>query len=117
AEVTILADETNAPVLVIPIQAVVGNVAMRSERKCFVLDDKNIPHERDIVVGLSNDKVVEVISGLEEGEKIVMNPRSLIPEKSDLKPGTPGPRRGAEFDDSGKKGGGKKGGGGNGKGG
>jgi multidrug efflux pump subunit AcrA (membrane-fusion protein) len=109
AEVTILADETTHPVLVIPIQAVVGNVSMKAERKCYVLDAKNIPHERDIVVGLSNDKLVEVVSGLEEGEKIVLNPRPLIPEKSDMKPGTPGTRRGAEFDDAGKKGGKKKG--------
>ncbi len=108
AEVTVLADETTHPVLVIPIQAVVGNVAMKAERKCYVLDAKNIPHERDIVVGMSNDKLVEVLSGLEEGDRIVMNPRPLISEKSDLKVGTPGTRRGAEFDDAGKKGGGKK---------
>ncbi len=87
AEVTILADETSHPVLVIPIQAVVGNVSMKAERKCFVLDAKNIPHERDIVVGLSNDKLVEVLSGLEEGDRVVLNPRPLIPEKSDMKAG------------------------------
>ncbi|HZZ78617.1 MAG TPA: hypothetical protein VFE62_08865 [Gemmataceae bacterium] len=115
AEVTILADETKEPVLVVPIQSVVGNVAMRAERKCYVLDGQGIAHERDIVVGLSNDKVVQVISGLEEGDRVVMNPRSLIPEKSDLKPGTPGSRRGAEFEDGGKKKGGfKKDGGGKG---
>jgi HlyD family secretion protein len=104
AEVTILADETPTPVLVIPIQSVVGNVTMKAERKCFVLDSRGIPHEREIKVGLSNDKLVEVLEGLEEGDKIVLNPRPLIPEKSDLKVGTPGTRRGAEFDDSGKKG-------------
>lgn len=107
AEVTILADETKEPVLVIPIQSVMGNVTMKADRKVFVLDDKNVPHERDIVVGLSSDKLVEVISGLEEGDRIVLNPRPLIPEKSDLKAGTPSSRRGAEFDD--KKGGKKKG--------
>lgn len=109
AEVTILADETKEKVLVVPIQSVVGNVTMRAERKCYVLDDKNIPHERDIVVGMSSDKLVQVISGLKEGDRVVLNPRQLIPEKSDLKVGTPGTRRGAEFDDAGKKGGKKKG--------
>jgi HlyD family secretion protein len=108
AEVTILADETPVPVLVIPIQSVVGNVTMKAERKCFVLDARGIPHERDIKVGLSNDKLVEVLEGLEEGEKIVLNPRPLIPEKSDMKVGTPGTRRGAEFDDAAKKKDGKK---------
>jgi len=103
AEVTITADETADEVLVIPIQAVVGNVSMHAERKCFVLDAKNIPHERDIKVGLSNDKLVEVISGLQEGDRIVLNPRPLLPEKSDMKPGTPGTRKGADSDDAGKK--------------
>jgi HlyD family secretion protein len=67
AEVTILADEASAPVLVIPIQAVVGNLSMGSKRKCFILDDNKIPQERDIEVGMSNDKLIEVRTGLEEG--------------------------------------------------
>lgn len=117
AEVTILADETKHPVLQIPIQAVVGNVTMGGDRKCFVIDDRGYPEERDIKVKRSSDKMVEVLSGLVEGEKVATNPRALLPEKSDLKPGTAGTRRGAEFDDGEKKfkkGGGK---GGEGKGG
>lgn len=99
AEVTITANETTEPVVVIPIQSVVGNVAMGASRKCYVLDANNFPLERDIVVGLSSDKLVEVKSGLKEGEKIVTNPGALIPEKSGLKPGVPGARRGAEVDE------------------
>jgi multidrug efflux pump subunit AcrA (membrane-fusion protein) len=109
AEVTITADETKEPVLIIPIQSVVGNVAMGASRKVYVLDAAGYTSERDIVVGLSSDKYVEVRSGLQEGERIVINPRSLIPEKSDMKPGTPGTRRGAEFDDADGKKGKKKG--------
>ena len=109
AEVTILADATPEAVLLIPIQSIIGNVAMGASRKCFVLDDQSIPQLRDIVVGKSNDKYVEIKSGLEEGEKVVLNPRPLIPEKSDMKPGIPGRGRGDEFEDGGKKGG-KKGG-------
>ncbi len=105
AEVTITADETHQPVLVIPIQSVVGNVSMGANRKVFVLDAGGYPVERDIIVGLSSDKLVEVKSGLEEGEKVVINPRSLLPEKSDMKPGTPTSRRGAD----GEEGDGKKG--------
>lgn len=110
AEVTILADETEQPVLIIPIQSVVGNVSKGANRKCFVLDQDGYARERNIVVGLSSDKFVEVVSGVAEGEKIVLNPRLLLPEKTDLKPGIPGARRGAEFDDDGgkKKGAGKK---------
>lgn len=99
AEVTILADATHEPVLVVPIQAIVGNVSMGAKRKCYVLDARGFAQERDIDIGLSNDKLVEIRSGLEEGDRIALNPRTLIPEKSDLKPGTPGTRRGAEFGD------------------
>ena len=111
AEVTILAEDIGE-VLVIPIQSVVGNVAMGDKRKCFVLDAQGYPQERDIEVGKSNDKHVEVKSGIKEGEIVVMNPRVLLPEKSDMKPATSSSRRGAEVDDgSGGGGGGSKKGG------
>jgi Cu(I)/Ag(I) efflux system membrane fusion protein len=110
AEVTILADEIKELVLVIPIQAVLGNVAMNEKRVCFVVDANGVPREREIIVGKSNDKLVEVKSGLEDGEKVALNPRPLLPEKSDLKPGTPTTRRGSEFEGGGEgKKGGKKG--------
>jgi hypothetical protein len=105
AEVTILAESINEPVLTIPIQSVVGSVAMEADRKCYVLDSKGIPQERDIKLGLSNDTMVQVLAGLEEGETVVLNPRALIPESSGMKTGTPGTRRGAEFGEGdGKKG-------------
>ena len=105
AEVTILADETKVPVLVMPIQAVVGNVAMGAERQCYVIDASGTPQKRKIKIGKSNDKLVEVESGLAEGDQVVLNPRGLLPENSDVKPSTPGGRRGADFDEgaSGKK--------------
>ncbi|MSQ93107.1 MAG: hypothetical protein EXR98_00970 [Gemmataceae bacterium] len=110
AEVTILANETDKPVLVIPIQSVVGNVSKGANRKCFVLDANGYPQEREIVIGLSSDKMAEVTSGIAEGEKVVLSPRSLLPDKTDLKPGIPGARRGAEVDDDGGKKGAGKGG-------
>jgi multidrug efflux pump subunit AcrA (membrane-fusion protein) len=107
AEVTILAAEAgNEPVLVIPIQSVLGNVAMGAKRKCFVLDERGIPKERDIEVGMSNDKLVELKGGLAEGEKVVLSPKSLVGEKSGLRAGTPTTRRGADIEDG--DGGGKK---------
>jgi hypothetical protein len=67
-------------VLTIPLQAVVGSVEMGNKRKCYVMT----PHgaeEREVTLGLSNDKMVEVKDGLEEGEEVVVNPRSLMSEK------------------------------------
>src|SRR6185312_14954829 len=113
AEVSVLAAEAADKVLVVPIQSVLGNVAMGAKRKVFVLDETGIAHERDIVVGMSNDKLVEVKDGLALNDKVVLSPKSLLNEKSNLHPGTPGGRRGAAFDEDGKDGkkkGGKKGG-------
>jgi len=113
AEVTILADETGAPVLTVPIQSVVGAISMGANRKVYVLDAKKLPQQRDIVVGMSNDQMVEVKSGLEEGDKVVLNPRPLLGEKNEMRPGTPGKQRGVDGEGATeKKGGGKKKGGG-----
>src|SRR5262249_38024421 len=90
SEVTIFADESTGDVLVIPIQSVVGNIKMGQKRKCFVIDADGQPQERDIVVGMNNDKVVEVSDGLKEGEKIVINPIPLlVGENAGLKAGVP----------------------------
>jgi hypothetical protein len=118
AEVTITADETSEPVLIVPIQAVLGNLAMGEKRKCYVLDANNYPHLRDIVVGKSSDKFAEIKEGLQQGDRVALNTTPLTPERSGLKPGTPSTRRGAEAEDGeGKKGGKKKDGKGAGKGG
>jgi HlyD family secretion protein len=110
AQVTILADATKKPVLVMPIQAVVGSVASGAERFCYVLDSDRVPQKRKITVGMSNDKMVEIKTGVEEGDiktgveegdEVVLNPRGLLPEKSEMKPGVPGPRRGPESEEGG----------------
>jgi multidrug efflux pump subunit AcrA (membrane-fusion protein) len=100
AEVSITAEESTEPVLTIPIQSVVGSIAMGAARKCYVLED-GPPRERDIKVGRSNDRSVEVLEGLAEGEKVVLNPRPLLGEKSGMKVGTPQSRRGGDSDDAG----------------
>jgi multidrug efflux pump subunit AcrA (membrane-fusion protein) len=87
AEVTIYADESSEPVLVVPIQAVVGTISMGAKRKCFVLGRDGQPEMRDIVVGMSNERLVEVKSGLNENEHVVLNPQPLLKDDSELKPG------------------------------
>ena len=43
AEVTIIADESKTPVLTIPIQSVLGSIAMGAERKTYILDAEGQP--------------------------------------------------------------------------
>lgn len=89
AEVTIFADESEEPVLVVPVQAVLGTITMGAERKCFVVDARKQTELRDIVVGMSNERLVEIKSGLHEGDQVVLNPQPLLKEDSELKAGKP----------------------------
>jgi multidrug efflux pump subunit AcrA (membrane-fusion protein) len=98
AEVTIFADETPEPVLVLPVQAVLGTISMGAQRKCFVIGRNGQPEMRNIVVGISNERLVEVKpwddatqTGLKEGEQVVLNPAPLVKDESDLRPGKPRP--------------------------
>jgi len=105
AEVTIYAEESSEPVLVVPVQSVVGTISMGAERKCFVVGPDGQPQLRDIVVGMSNERVVEVKSGLKEGERVVQNPQPLLDAKSEMRPG----RGRAHGDEEGEKAGGEGG--------
>ena len=44
---------------------------------CFVLTDKGV-QERAVTTGLANEQVVEIRSGLAEGERILFSPRTLL---------------------------------------
>jgi multidrug resistance efflux pump len=118
AEVTILAKKSPEPVLVVPIQSVVGTIAAGQNRQVFVLSGGQ-PALRNIVVGMSNEREVEVQpwdeekkTGLKEGEAVVLNPRPLLGADSDMKPGKVRTRKGegeGGDDGSGRKNGKKKG--------
>lgn len=72
AKVEIIADEREN-VLQVPIQALVpvgdGYVA-------YVLTEDGPQLRRNITIGASNSKMVEIAGGLEEGDRVVMNPKS-----------------------------------------
>ncbi|MBI1917479.1 MAG: HlyD family efflux transporter periplasmic adaptor subunit [Planctomycetes bacterium] len=77
AEVTIIIGDALENVLKVPIEAVVGAAEMGKIRKVFVLKE-NEPEERDVLIGASNDQEVEIREGLQEGEKVVRNPKNLV---------------------------------------
>ena len=79
AEVTIKVDGTTEPVLAVPLQAVVGGAELGPKRKCFVRTPTGTV-ERDIVVGLANERMAEIRSGLVEGDEVVLNPKVLVGE-------------------------------------
>jgi multidrug efflux pump subunit AcrA (membrane-fusion protein) len=103
AEVTITAEEKSEPVLVVPVQSVVGTISMGADRKVFVVGSNNQVTECEIKVGISNERLVEVLSGLKEGDKVVEDPRPFLKD-TDMKPGK---SKGSPYDMPGGPGGDK----------
>jgi HlyD family secretion protein len=83
SEVTITIADALEHVLTIPIEAIIGSAEMGKTRKCFVMTPHG-PEERDVLVGMNNDKEVEIRDGLKEGEEVVLNPRVLAGEKAKI---------------------------------
>jgi hypothetical protein len=77
AEVTIHVNSTLEDVLAIPVQAVIGGAESGRTRKVFVMTPDG-PEEREIQIGLSNEKMAEVKSGLQAGDQIVVNPKAIV---------------------------------------
>jgi hypothetical protein len=80
ADVTILADKPLEHVLTAPVEAVLGHAKQGDPGTCFVLTSDG-PEQRDIAVGLSNETMIEVRTGLREGEEVVLNPLTLLNER------------------------------------
>ena len=76
-----------AEVMVVPVQAIVGTVSLGAKPRCFVLGSDGQPEPREIVVGMSNQRLAEVKSGINEGEKVVFDPASLLGEEGETKSG------------------------------
>ncbi|MBL8792454.1 MAG: efflux RND transporter periplasmic adaptor subunit [Planctomycetia bacterium] len=80
AEVNIQVGADLENVVTIPVQAVWGGADLGRSRKCFVRTADGV-QERDIVIGQSNDRMVEIKSGLAVGEDVVINPKVLLGDK------------------------------------
>ncbi len=115
AEVTIQVDPGETKVLTVPLQAVVGTADMGPVRKVYVLEN-NQPVEREVELGMFNDKKVEVKRGLQEGDVVVTNPKAILGDKArgvreEGDPSGRGVGKGPTGGGAGPKGGGKPGGG------
>ena len=80
AEVSIHIDAGTVPVLAIPMQAIVGGSEIGSKRRVYVVTPSG-PQERDVTLGMFNDKLVEVRDGLQEGDLVVLNPKVIVGDK------------------------------------
>ena len=67
-------------VLMIPLASV---VELRGEYLCWVATDDGA-ERRVLRVGTTNEQVVEVKDGVRQGERVVVNPRAVIPDARGL---------------------------------
>jgi HlyD family secretion protein len=72
AEVKIIVEQRNEDVLQIPVQSV---VTVGPKYFLFAIG-ANGPERREIVLGDTNDSMMEIIDGLAEGDKVILNPRT-----------------------------------------
>lgn len=77
AEVTIHVNNTIENVLAIPVQAVIGGAESGSTRKVLVLAGGEVV-EREVRLGLSNERMAEVREGLQAGDQVVVNPKVVV---------------------------------------
>lgn len=76
AQVEVFVDSRN-DVLQVPIQSVVG---LSGNYYTFVLTP-NGPQRRELVIGQTNTTAVEIIDGVAEGERVILNPRTHFAEE------------------------------------
>lgn len=77
AEVTIHVDAAKEQVLAVPLQSVIGGTELGAQREVYVRTPTGYD-KRPVVLGIYNDKVVEVRQGLAEGDEVVLNPKVLM---------------------------------------
>ncbi len=69
-------------VLCVPVQAVVQR---GSDTWCYLMVN-GTPEQRPVVVGKTNDQLVEICEGLVEGNEVVLNPSAILTEDPAQKP-------------------------------
>ncbi len=80
AVTTIFTESKAEHVLAVPVQAILSPLEKGGKPRCFVLTPHG-PEGRDVELGLSDEKFIEVKDGLNEGDEVVLNPRGLLSDK------------------------------------
>jgi hypothetical protein len=79
ANVTLQLDHSPTPQLTIPKPAVVHTVDQGQHATCYVLTPEG-PEQRDVLVGECVQDKVEILTGLQAGEEVILSPGILCSE-------------------------------------
>lgn len=93
-------------VLTVPLQAVFGGSELGGKRKVYVKTPSGGYEPVDVELGIYNDKVIEVRSGVSENDEVVINPKVLLGDsKQKTRDGAPAASEGGKgFPGAGGKG-------------
>lgn len=83
-------------VLTVPVSAV---VSQRSGYHCWVQTPAGY-ERRELQLGQTNDKLVEVIDGVKEGDEVLRNPRAVVPDARKDAPGGDDLHEDSRFEDA-----------------
>jgi multidrug efflux pump subunit AcrA (membrane-fusion protein) len=81
AQVTVAAN-TKASAVVVPAPAVTLDATNADEGTVMVVDDSSVAHETKVTVGIRSSDRVEITSGLEGGETVVVEGNYALPDGS-----------------------------------
>ena len=77
---TIYTDRRAEHTLAVPLEAVIPSRQIGGKPRCFVYE-AGVAESRELELGLSDSKYYQVLSGLNEGDVVVLNPSKLLNEK------------------------------------
>lgn len=72
AEIEIRIEERNS-VVQVPVQSV---ITIGDQRYMFVLEEDGEPSRRGVKIGQASDTMIEILSGVQVGEEVILNPRT-----------------------------------------
>ncbi|HEV7226249.1 MAG TPA: HlyD family efflux transporter periplasmic adaptor subunit, partial [Pirellulales bacterium] len=78
AEIEVLVSQKKG-VLLLPVQC----VAQRGDKLRAYVKTHNGIEAREVLLGATNDTVLEILDGLKEGELVLLNPRADMPDAAD----------------------------------
>ncbi len=102
---TIFTETKAEKVLAVPVQAILSPLEKGGKPRCFVVTTRGTTEPREVELGMKDEMYAEVKSGLQDGEEVVLNPRTLLSDKEKkatkedekaLQGGKPGGKSGAQ---------------------
>ncbi len=66
-------------VLTVPVQAIVPD---GKRTYCYVCDEQGKIGRKEVALGPTNDRIVQVARGLREGDRVILNPNALTTDES-----------------------------------